>query len=572
MAGGHSSSVGLSTCKRCKSNVVNAIKCRNCENSYHLSCAKLCTNVKFSDSGEIICCEILNPESDNGFFDALDELSSTGKKVDMPIFSYIIKQKDLIIQELREKIDLLHKHIDMLNIINQHKSNSEESQLAKVKTSSNTKTISNKNTNNTDKNDIEVNRHTVAAHVNKQGNSRITKNDVSSGIMRAETENKMNKYIHLVKDGQNGPPANTSNHNNKDEANDWKLISNTRRKRKMIVGNNKDSSSVKGVPKLVSLHVYRINKNTTTDELTTLLKDNFQEVVCEQINSKHPEIYSSFKVSILEDNFAKAMNPNVWPYGACVSRFFRPKKESWGASGEVNLEVTLETINSTKHKIANTNSVSIFHVNIQCISNKIDQLSIYLNLNNYTVACISEHWQEESKLGLINLPGYSLANYFCRNDKEHGGVSIFVKQNMKVKPIDVNSFCTAYHAEFCAIEISDPKILVINLYRSPIGRFEFFLNALEELLTKYYQIYKRIILIGDFNVDFRGNSLELTDLVCLSNSYGLDICISEYTRVTQASSTCIDNVWTSFQDGVIGRGWLNRASLITVANILLLIM
>lgn len=68
----------------------------------------------------------------------------------------------------------------------------------------------------------------------------------------------------------------------------------------MIVGNNKNNKLIQGVPKQVALYVYRTDKNTTIEPLTNHLKGNFPEVLVEAITSKHPEIYSSFKVTILE--------------------------------------------------------------------------------------------------------------------------------------------------------------------------------------------------------------------------------------------------------------------------------
>lgn len=327
MATAQGSSTGLSSCKRCKSNVVNAIKCKNCENNYHFSCAKLCTNVKFVNNSEIICCEVLPVnESDNGLFEALEELNSE-KKVDVYLFSYVIKQKDLIIQELRDKIDLLHRQMQLLEMVNQQKTNIEGQQTDKVKSNSNIKTPIDKNRR--DKNSDVPNKNTVTNNslkINKQGNSLITKDEVALNIMKVETENKLNKYINLTKEEESNSHVThmTSNSSQRDE---WKVVTKTRRKRQVIVGNNKESISVKGVPKLATLHVYRVDKSTTSDELTVLLKNNFQEVTCEKIISKHPEFYSSFKVTILEADFKNAMDPKVWPYGACISRFLDLKKK-----------------------------------------------------------------------------------------------------------------------------------------------------------------------------------------------------------------------------------------------------
>ncbi|KAG5893029.1 hypothetical protein JTB14_026581 [Gonioctena quinquepunctata] len=77
----------------------------------------------------------------------------------------------------------------------------------------------------------------------------------------------------------------------------------------MITGNNKGTVAV-GVPKHVTLHVCRVDKETTVASFTALLNENFPEAMCESTNSRFPE-----------ENFRKAMNPNVWPYGACISRF-----------------------------------------------------------------------------------------------------------------------------------------------------------------------------------------------------------------------------------------------------------
>lgn len=92
-----------------------------------------------------------------------------------------------------------------------------------------------------------------------------------------------------------------------------------------MVGNNTEVT-IKGVPKFAELHVHRIDINTTAEKLSSRLKPSFPEVECESITSKHPELYTSYKVKIFEDNFEKAMTPEVWPSGACISRLFTSRK------------------------------------------------------------------------------------------------------------------------------------------------------------------------------------------------------------------------------------------------------
>lgn len=59
-----------------------------------------------------------------------------------------------------------------------------------------------------------------------------------------------------------------------------------------------------------------------------LLKPEFPEVCCEQLIGRNSAQYSSFKVTINETNFKKAMNPALWPYGACINKFFQVRKKT----------------------------------------------------------------------------------------------------------------------------------------------------------------------------------------------------------------------------------------------------
>lgn len=110
----------------------------------------------------------------------------------------------------------------------------------------------------------------------------------------------------------------------------WSVVV-SKNKRKTIKGTNNqldtsNTSSIKGVPKLIPLHVYRLLPNTKPDHVVNFLKNRFPEVKCEQLKSRHPEEYSSFKVDIYEDNFEAALDASIWPTNACVKRFlhFRP--------------------------------------------------------------------------------------------------------------------------------------------------------------------------------------------------------------------------------------------------------
>lgn len=96
-----------------------------------------------------------------------------------------------------------------------------------------------------------------------------------------------------------------------------------------IVGNlNSSDVKIRAVPRTTSLHVYRLHPETSVDDVLSHLESKFPGVLCEKLNSKFPELYSSFKITVRSDLAEEIMSPSTWPDGTCVNKFFlqRPKK------------------------------------------------------------------------------------------------------------------------------------------------------------------------------------------------------------------------------------------------------
>lgn len=307
-------------CKRCKSNLVGGLKCNNCQNHFHQSCARLCNSVKFTNNDTIICCERASGPAcdiDAAFFDAMDNLCDTDKKVDISIFNYIIKQKDIIIEELRDKIKNLTKQLEIFEKLEVTKNNEphKENKLDNAKTYADktaeniSKTILNSVVPNIPRVDFPKRKPTVS------------KEQVATAIIEEQTRAKCNDYINLTK---NKNPVNEKN-------DQWEKVTyNKTRKRPVIVGNNSsievNGKTIKSVPKTTALHVYRVDPTMEVNDLLTILKSYFPEVTCEALTPKHPDLYSSFKVTIHEEDYNKAMNPSIWPSGAYVKPFLQLRR------------------------------------------------------------------------------------------------------------------------------------------------------------------------------------------------------------------------------------------------------
>lgn len=182
------------------------------------------------------------------------------------------------------------------------------------------------------------------------------------------------------------------------------------------------------------------------------------------------------------------------------------------------------------------------------MSNKFEELETFFRVTNSDVICISEHWQSDASLPSFSFEGYSLANHFCRSSSNHGGVAIYVRNNLKYRAVcEIDRLAVEFDCEMAAIEIPQYHVIVVGIYHSPPpnGNYIQFLNTMYDVLN----FNKRdlfTIIAGDFNVNFLTNSRECSSLVDLFSSFNLKCLINCPTRVCNNSQTCIDNIITDF--------------------------
>lgn len=93
-------------CAKCGKNaVVERVFCVNCDNGFHISCAKA-LKMKFINEQYVQCCEEKTEEKNDA-----DELSSEKKSIDARIVGYILKQKYLLVKELRNQLISLQQQL-----------------------------------------------------------------------------------------------------------------------------------------------------------------------------------------------------------------------------------------------------------------------------------------------------------------------------------------------------------------------------------------------------------------------------------------------------------------------------
>lgn len=81
-------------------------------------------------------------------------------------------------------------------------------------------------------------------------------------------------------------------------------------------------------------HVFKLDPQTTVEDLSRYLENSAcTEVGVEQLKSRHPDSYSSFKVTTSQTDRDKIRDSNFWPAGVCVNRFFPSQGRSADKAG-----------------------------------------------------------------------------------------------------------------------------------------------------------------------------------------------------------------------------------------------
>ena len=208
-----------------------------------------------------------------------------------------------------------------------------------------------------------------------------------------------------------------------------------------------------------------------------------------------------------------------------------------------------KTRRSLNHQHRNTHvqdnfrDLKVYHQNIRGLKGKLDQLSNFLYAEPPHIVCITEHHLKDQEINLTAIDYYKLGAKSCRKQYRNGGSCIFVHESINYNTIPTDHIYKEKDLEICAIKLGLYKtnIIIIVVYRSPSGDYNYFLKKLEILLKSLCTIKTKFIICGDLNVDYLHHHSRKQQLDLLLANYNLTSIVNFPTRTVNGSSTAIDN-------------------------------
>lgn len=155
-------------------------------------------------------------------------------------------------------------------------------------------------------------------------NDKISQPQMSKAVMEALQKQTMQDLIDV--------------NVNKNES-EWNSMSYGRKRHNKLtvvgtgtLSTGSNSCKLKAVPILTYFHVYQLDPGTTDTDMLSYLKSLFPEVTCDKLESRYSDRYASFKVGVQAQNTDSLTQPNIWPEGTKIRKFFhlrrRPLKPS----------------------------------------------------------------------------------------------------------------------------------------------------------------------------------------------------------------------------------------------------
>ena len=202
------------------------------------------------------------------------------------------------------------------------------------------------------------------------------------------------------------------------------------------------------------------------------------------------------------------------------------------------------------------NYLNLIHINIRSLHKNFDCLKSFLSCLPKTpdIIAITETWLQEHTKHLYSMEGYD-SFHLVRTNREHGGITVFAKCELKADTLSQFSFINDNIEIFTTIiELENSKFIISVIYRpnSKHIAVEEFTNVMNDIFSNQIFRLNKSIIIGDININLLEHSTHLPTNLFLNTMQSLNYFphISRPTRFpdnpTLGQPSLLDHIWTNF--------------------------
>lgn len=292
-------------CKRCKKPAKSGLRCITCGNISHKCCLPGIKNVVYIDSQTINCCAEIQSSSVNKESNSNPSRESNQNlgpnndciaEIRIKFLEELLVHKDSIILNQEIAVKALQSQVDLLN-----------EKLTTISTS-----IANK------KDEYISVPGCSTSHSNftkSNPRQKFVPANISAAIHEANATNICSEIINL----------------NKTETAYATVLRKNIKPRNILVGTmcNGDQGlkAATTMSNVKYFHSTNWKPHTTLNEVERHLKKIDPAIEVEQLNSRNPEKYASFKVTAPTTVAPKLLRAEVWPESVFLNEFFRSRRK-----------------------------------------------------------------------------------------------------------------------------------------------------------------------------------------------------------------------------------------------------
>ena len=189
-------------------------------------------------------------------------------------------------------------------------------------------------------------------------------------------------------------------------------------------------------------------------------------------------------------------------------------------------------------------------MNIRGLLSKQDSLKQLLSefkvLPDIVLLC--ETWLKKDTAGKLDMPNYKCYHKH-RIDRLGGGVSVLVKQKLRSREqSDLVVATNLFEYNVVELKTNTNNILIVSGYRPPNSNTRKFMQEYKTVLAKVKELKHHELIVGmDHNFDLLKSTSNSTTSMFLNLNVDRDLtpCITKPTRVTNKTTTLIDNILIS---------------------------